>query len=67
MSYTYEELKEKIMALYDPDDLVEILQVSTEDILDRFEERVLYYSNVFVENIEDTDDDFNPDKEPYEY
>lgn len=47
MSLTVEELKERILATYDPDDIVEIFQLNTEDLLDRFEDKMLYYIDKF--------------------
>ena len=41
MSLTLEELKEKLMENYDPDDLLEFLELSSEEILDRFEDKVI--------------------------
>ena len=41
MSLTLEELKEKLMDNYDPDDLLEFLELSSEEILDRFEDKVI--------------------------
>ena len=41
MSLTLEEIKERLLRLYDPDDLIEALQISSEDLLDRFEDKLL--------------------------
>ena len=41
MSLTLEEIKERLLRLYDPDDLVEALKISAEDLLDRFEDKLL--------------------------
>ena len=38
---TLEELKERIVSLYDPDLIVEILEITTEELLDAFEEKLL--------------------------
>lgn len=40
MTSTYDELRELILSRFDPDDLVDILNISSEEILDRFEDRV---------------------------
>ena len=40
MSMTTEELKEKMVAEYDPDDLVDMLEVSSQELLDAFEDRL---------------------------
>lgn len=38
--YTLGELKERLCELYDPDDIIEALEISTEDLLDRFEDKL---------------------------
>ena len=54
MSLTLEEIKERLLHLYDPDDLIEALQISAEDILDRFEDKLLRKLDEFQEDLEDT-------------
>ena len=41
MSLTLEEIKDRLLRLYDPDDLLEALQISSEELLDRFEDKLL--------------------------
>jgi hypothetical protein len=53
MSLTLEEIKERLLHLYDPDDLIEALQISSEDILDRFEDKLLRKLDEFQEDLED--------------
>ncbi len=53
MSLTLEEIKEKILHLYDPDDLLEALQISSEEILDRFEDKLIQKLDDFTEELED--------------
>ncbi len=53
MSLTLEEVKEKILHLYDPDDLLEALQISSEEILDRFEDKLIRKLDQFTEELED--------------
>ena len=53
MSLTVEEIKEKILHLYDPDDLLEALQISSEEILDRFEDKLIRKLDQFTEELED--------------
>lgn len=53
MSLTLEEIKEKILHLYDPDDLLEALQISSEEILDRFEDKLIRKLDDFTEELED--------------
>ena len=53
MSLTLEEIKEKILHLCDPDDLLEALQISSEEILDRFEDKLIRKLDEFTEELED--------------
>lgn len=53
MSLTLEEIKERLLRLYDPDDLLEALQISSEDILDRFEDKLLRNLDEFQEDLEE--------------
>ena len=50
-----ELLKARIAERYDPDYVVDVLGLDTEDILDAFEDRLLSKANEFSE-VEDTDD-----------
>jgi hypothetical protein len=56
MSLTLEEIKEKLLRFYDPDDLLEALQISSEEILDRFEDKLLRRLDEFQEELEEEDD-----------
>lgn len=38
--FTVAELKDKLLATKDPDDLLELLGISSEELLDRFEDRI---------------------------
>ena len=53
MSLTLEEIKEKLLRFYDPDDLLEALQITAEDILDRFEDKLLRRLDEFQEDLEE--------------
>ena len=53
MSLTLEEIKERLLRFYDPDDLLEALQISAEDILDRFEDKLLRRLDEFQEDLEE--------------
>ena len=53
MSLTLEEIKEKLLRLYDPDDLLESLQISSEEILDRFEDKLIRRLDEFQEELEE--------------
>ena len=53
MSLTLEEIKERLLRFYDPDDLLEALQISSEEILDRFEDKLLLRLDKFQEDLEE--------------
>tara|TARA_B100000085_G_C18549015_1_gene515079 strand:+ start:1295 stop:1471 length:177 start_codon:yes stop_codon:yes gene_type:complete len=53
MSLTLDEIKERLLHIYDPDDLLEALQISSEEILDRFEDKLLRKLDEFQEDLED--------------
>ena len=53
MSLTLEEIKERLLQHYDPDDLLEALQISSEEILDRFEDKLLRKLDQFTEELEE--------------
>ena len=53
MSLTLDEIKERILQYYDPDDLLEALQISAEEILDRFEDKLLRKLDGFQEEPEE--------------
>lgn len=59
MSLTVEEIKERLLAKYDPDDITELFQLTTEDLLDRFEDKMLNYMDTLAELVEEEDDEFN--------
>jgi hypothetical protein len=52
MSLTMEEIKERILMFYDPDDLLEALEISAEQLLDRFEDRLINRLDKFEEEFE---------------
>ena len=53
MSLTLDEIKERLLHIYDPDDLLEALQISSEEILDRFEDKLLRKLDEFQEDLEE--------------
>lgn len=50
---TLEETKERILKTYDPDDLLEALQINSEEILERFEDKLINRLEKFWETVED--------------
>ncbi len=53
MSLTLEEIKERLLKAYDPDDLLEALEITSEQLLDRFEDRLINRLDMFEEELED--------------
>ena len=58
MSLTLEEIKERLLRFYDPDDLLESLQITSEELLDRFEDKLINRLEKFEDDLEE---------EEYEY
>jgi hypothetical protein len=48
---TLEETKERILKTYDPDDLLEALQINSEEILERFEDKLINRLEKFWETV----------------
>lgn len=38
-----EDVRQQLLDAYDPDEIVDVLNISTEEILDRFEDKVVEY------------------------
>ena len=53
MSLTLEEIKERLLKNLDPDDLLEALQITSEEMLDRFEDKLLRKLENFHEELEE--------------
>jgi hypothetical protein len=53
---TLEEIKEKILHFYDPDDLIESLHITAEEILDRFEDKLVKRLDEFLEEFEEEEE-----------
>jgi hypothetical protein len=58
MSLTLEEIKERLLKTFDPDDLLEALQITSEEILDRFEDKLINRLDVFEEELEDEENEY---------
>jgi len=53
-----DEIREKILDRYDPDDLIEFLELTSEELLDRFEDKLINRLEQFGEELQD---DTRPD------
>ena len=52
MNLTIEELKERLVQIYDPDDIIEALEITTEELLNAFEEKLTANLHKFREEVE---------------
>jgi len=57
MSLTLGEIKERLLKLYDPDDLLEALRITSEELLDRFEDKLINRLDMFEEEFEEEETD----------
>ena len=58
MSLTLEEVKERLLKTFDPDDLLEALQITSEQILDRFEDKLINRLAVFEQELEEEENEY---------
>lgn len=58
MSLTLEEVKERLLKTLDPDDLLEALQITSEELLDRFEDKLINRLDVFESELEEAVDEY---------
>lgn len=55
MNLTLDELKEKLSAYYDEVSILELLHIRSDELLDRFEDRVELYYDRLIEEFEEED------------
>lgn len=58
MSLTLEEIKERLLRTLDPDDILEALQITSEELLDRFEDKLINRLDVFESELEEENDEY---------
>lgn len=56
MSLTMEEIKELLLRNYDPEDFLEALEITSEELLDRFEDKLINKLEMFAEELEDEEE-----------
>ena len=61
---TMDEIREMILKRYDPDDLIDYLELTSEEILDRFEDKLINRLEMFEEELQD---DTRPDTDEDEH
>lgn len=64
MSLTMDEIKERVLTRYDIDDLLTLLDVTAEQIVDRFEDKFINRLSLFEEELGSLEwDDWSTDDE----
>ena len=64
MSLTMDEIKERVLTRYDIDDLLTLLDVTAEEIVDRFEDKFINRLALFEEELGSLEwDDWSTDDE----
>jgi len=58
MSLTLEEVKERLLKTFDPDDLLEALQITSEQLLERFEDKLINRLDVFEHELEEEENEY---------
>ena len=58
MSLTLEEVKERLLKTFDPDDLLEALQITSEQLLERFEDKLINRLDVFEQELEEVENEY---------
>tara|TARA_R100001460_G_scaffold51949_5_gene90772 strand:+ start:2529 stop:2705 length:177 start_codon:yes stop_codon:yes gene_type:complete len=58
MSLTLEEVKERLLKTFDPDDLLEALQITSEQILERFEDKLINRLDMFEQELEEEENEY---------
>lgn len=58
MSLTLEEVKERLLKTFDPDDLLEALQITSEQILERFEDKLINRLDMFERELEEEENEY---------
>jgi len=58
MSLTLEEVKERLLKTFDPDDLLEALQITSEQLLERFEDKLINRLDVFEQELEEEENEY---------
>ena len=57
MSLTLEEIKERLLDTYDAEDFLEALEITSEELLDRFEDKLINRLDKFEEELTDEEED----------
>ena len=62
MSLTMDEVIERILKRYDPEDLLEALDITSEELLDRFEDKFITRLQDFEEAVDEDEVELEQDE-----
>lgn len=66
MSLTMDEIKERVLTRYDIDDIISLLDITAEEIVDRFEDKFINRLSLFEEELAEQElDDWSDDEQEY--
>ena len=66
MSLTMDEIKERVLTRYDIDDIISLLDITAEEIVDRFEDKFINRLILFEEELAEQElDDWSDDEQEY--
>ncbi len=66
MSLTMDEIKERVLTRYDIDDIISLLDITAEEIVDRFEDKFINRLSLFEEELAEQElDDWSEDDQEY--
>ena len=57
MNLTMAAIKERLIRDDDPEDFVDALEITSEELLDRFEDKLIHKIEEFAEELEDEEED----------
>jgi len=62
MSLTMDEVRERVLARYDAEDLLEALDITSEELLDRFEDKFINRLAFFEEDVDEDELELEQDE-----
>jgi len=66
MSLTMDEIKERVLTRYDIDDIISLLDITAEEIVDRFEDKFINRLSLFEEELAEQElEDWSDDEQEY--
>jgi|TARA_R110000787_G_scaffold111195_1_gene220059 hypothetical protein len=61
-----DEIKERVLTRYDIDDIISLLDITAEEIVDRFEDKFINRLSLFEEELAEQElDDWSDDEQEY--